>query len=73
MQNYRLSLGFLVALLVCVCMGTFPIVNADVGIVEVQCADETEASKDPATEEAQSADQAAPATEEVTLSVTGMT
>ena len=54
MQNYRISLGFFAALLVCVCMGTIPIVSA-------------------LAEEAQSADQAVPATEEVTLSVTGMT
>ena len=54
MQNYRISLGFFVALLVCVCMGTLPIVSTQ-------------------AEEAQSADQAEPAIEEVTLSVTGMT
>jgi len=55
MQNYRISLGFLVALLVCVCMGTFPIANA------------------PAAEEVQRSDEAKASTEEVTLSVTGMT
>ncbi len=48
MQNYRISPGFLVALLVCVCMGTLPIVNAP-ATEEVQSADEAKSSTEKVT------------------------